>query len=131
MSSLKRVKESFLKSGLNVTELADKSGIAREHLYYLLGDYAKTIDTDEYCKLMVVLSEGTPYNVDTVTGATLQLISDVTEQINKLSLQVQKATADRKLTEQEKLLISVTLDNLYDRATESINDFRKMLKGAR
>ncbi len=134
MDSLKEIKLKFLKQDkLSVTELAVKTGLTAHRLYYLLGDTAKTIPLEEYILIIKVLDEdsSTPYNCDSITGNTLQLISNITEQITKLSIQVQKATADGKVTEQEILLMKVSVDRLEEKALEAISRFRKLLKGAK
>jgi len=131
MDSLQEIKVKFLQSKLSVTELAERTGLTRDHLYYLLSDYSKTVNIEDYCKIMAVLNEATPYNCETVTGATLQLISNIHNQINKLSTQVQKANADGKITEQELVLMTVSAEHLLEKATEAINEFKQKLnKGA-
>ncbi|MEM4626438.1 MAG: hypothetical protein QXF70_03380 [Candidatus Bilamarchaeaceae archaeon] len=131
MDSLKEVKTKFLKSNKSVVWLAEKTGLTEHHLRYLLSDYCKGIDVDDYCKIMSVLNQYSPYNCETVTGSTLQLISNITESINILSGQVKMATADNTITEQEKLILTVTLDHMYDTITQSIANFKKTLKGAK
>mgnify|MGYP000862275619 FL=1 len=129
MDSLREIKDKFIKSNQTVVWLHEKTGLSEHHLRYLLSDYCKGIDIDDYCKIMSVLNQLSPYNCETVTGSTLQLISNITESINILSGQVKMATADNTITEQEKLILTVTLDHMYDTITQSIANFKKSLKG--